>query len=223
MHGAVVHIGGQLLRLRSEHADGAYGAELRAILEAVWHAPTGCHLTIRSDSRSAVDAIHEWQRLDDIGRNRHRMPCRPLLHAIDDAINTHCQSRTSPHNDDAKRGDHHMIMIDEKPTVTLQWIAAHTDAATADGFGNRIVDCQAKYERTTTNKQYQLDVGSCERWIATAELNNCSRHHIISGDVRQAAVKRLNDMAAIEWKKSPQRSPCSNEFAHMRAVSSTHH
>ena len=209
-------------RIDAAHADGSYGAELRAILEAVWRAPRGCHLTIRSDSKSAVDAVNKWRHADDIGRERIRMPCRPLLRAIHNAILAHCKtvmtSASNHANDshDAKRGGAAVEAVPGIcPTVTLEWMRAHTGDATVEALGNRIVDCEAKHNRTTTGPQYQLDLSSCERWAAITE-RSAHGDRVVTGDIRRAAVRRLRDMAAAAWNDSASQARYASAAAGAR-------
>ena len=164
-------------RIDPQFAHGSYAAELRAILEAVWRAPRGCHLTIRTDARSAVDAIAAWRTAEPLGRERAKMKCRPLLAAISDAIDEHTLRWQYANAADGKRGggggeDGKAAALpapEAACAVVLQWIRGHESGIDEDAVANRVADCEAKWQRTSSDQQQQLHLGTAERWLSLTE------------------------------------------------------
>ena len=165
-------------RIDPQFAHGSYAAELRAILEAVWRSPRGCHLTIRTDARSAVDAIAAWRAAEPFGRERAKMKCRPLLAAISDAMDEHTLRWQYANAADSKRGGGQgggdgkaaaLPAPEAACAVVLQWIRGHESGIDADAVANRVADCEAKWQRTSSDQQQQLHLGTAERWLSLTE------------------------------------------------------
>ena len=174
-------------RIDAPYADGSYGAELRAVLEALWRAPAGRALTICCDSKAAIDAIAAWRAADDIGRKRLRMPCRPLLREIAAAIDEReaaacARGPLAEGNDgsaagggDSKRGSGGGQGLPPSAAaavtaVTFRWVKGHSDDRTIDAFANRVVDAAAKRQRMRRDTGTpSLDFAHSERWVAFFE------------------------------------------------------
>ena len=176
-------------RIAAAHADGSYGAELRAIAEALWRAPEHCTLTIYTDSKSAIDAIAAWRAAGDVGRVRLRMPCRPLLReiaaAIDHrsaAVNAQRATENAVNASDGKRGGGdnggaNLPTASAGDAVTFRWVKAHTGECTLEAVANRIADATAKWRRDrrhTAAASTQIDFTGSEPWIAFHSTHNAT-------------------------------------------------
>ena len=148
------------------------------------------------------------------------MPCRPLLRAISDAMDKHCSRAADgiQFEGDGKRGGD---VLARSPTVTLQWIAAHSGGNTREAFGNRVVDCEAKWQRINgqASSKSQLHVGTGARWLSIRTSVLDGQHRILTGDVRRAAVGRFREMAREAWRDS---SSSQRRYAHAAAGAREH-
>jgi len=118
-------------------AHGAYGAELRAIWEALRRTPVDCAITIRTDCYSAILAITHYRMKERFDRQVLRCGGRPYLRLIDDEITRRIGAVAAAGNGDSDR-----------MTVHFEHVRAHTRDTTMQAFGNRLVDCVAKCMRT---------------------------------------------------------------------------
>jgi ribonuclease HI len=158
------------------HSHGSYGAELRAIMEALRRAPRGVPLTISTDSQAAIDAIAAWRNGDDISRKRLRTPLRQFLQPIAALI----RQREA---EVAAEGSG-----DELSPVVFAKVQAHSGERTSTALANRIVDCAAKHARAAADACEQFDVATGERWMAIEEE--------ITAAVAEGATTRAKAKAA---------------------------
>jgi hypothetical protein len=212
--------------IEPQHSHGSYGAELRAVMEALLRAPRGVPLTISTDSQSAIDAIAAWRVGDDISRTRLRTPLRQLLRPIDALIEQRTAEVAASGSGDAL------------PPVAFTKVQAHSGERSTPALANRLVDCAAKLARAAAAPCEQFDVAHGERWMAIEERvvaapptaakgattrarakasraqapdaaqqageEEKSEYRVVTGDVRRQARRRLRGDfgAAKQWKES---------------------
>ena len=175
------------------HRSDNYEAELAAIHKAVRSVPVNVSLTIHTDSLSAIQAIHKFNRAPH-SSNSLRLAGRPYILAISRAMATRKRNGA---------------------TTTLSHVRSHTGGRDKPSIGNAEADRLAKWEAaqpTYANSAMNMMEGDLKYVIATSTwtqpddggppTENIEHHH---GDVRKLIRTRLQNSVAATWAERPKR------------------
>ena len=175
------------------HRSDNYEAELAAIHKAIRSIPVNVRMTIHTDSLSAIQAIHKFNRAPH-SSNSLRLAGRPYILAISRAMEARKRNGAA---------------------TTLSHVRSHTGGRDKPSIGNAEADRLAKWEAaqpTYANSAMDMMAGDLKYVIATSTwtqpddggppTEHLEHHH---GDVRELIRTRLQSAVAATWAKRPKR------------------
>ncbi len=180
-------------RVTMEQGAGVFDAELEAIARGLSAVPVTCDVTIYTDCRSAVGAITRYGT-GISSRARLRTSGRQWLSFI-------CRLRS--------------IRTRAGASTTLEWVRAHSDAASLPHIGNRCADELAKRASAVgarAPRGARLPMEQEDVWLSMYhhDAATAQRGRLVTGDPRKECAKRAREGALALWRCSKTQSTFSH-------------